>query len=301
MFDLRHLRYLTVLAKRLNYARAADELGITQSALSRSVQSLEQDYGIRLFERGRGGVSATLAGRQIIDRALGLLANADDLESHLRNTAQGDVGELSFGIAPVPARALLARSLQKRLRQAPKIRNNVFIRSFDALLPMLLAGEIEFIVSPIVLVPDFPPLRCEKLGDFPVNLIVRPGHPLLSGASLDNHFPFLLSGQSVMPHSAPAELLDESGGVINLIEDFDTLIHVTRNSDAVWLTSTYAVADEIAQGTLAKLSKPAAVYEGHFTAAIFSLDRSSPSPLAKLMKQSLRHRFNSLVRDHAAG
>lgn len=66
MLGLRRLRYLIVLAKRLGYSRAAEDLRLSQSALSRAIQALESELGVRLFDRDRAGVMLTEQGRWIV-------------------------------------------------------------------------------------------------------------------------------------------------------------------------------------------------------------------------------------------
>jgi DNA-binding transcriptional LysR family regulator len=300
MLEVRSLRHLVALSRRLNYARAAEDLGISQSALSRSIQHLENDFDIRLFDRSRSGVTLTTAGNQLIEHAIALLASTDDIERHIRETAAGACGSLHFGMAPVPARALLAKSLSERLAAAPGTSNNAIVRGMDALWPMLIVGDIEFLVASTAQMPSAPPVRCESLGRFPVSLMVRPGHPLLGTEHAGTDFPFLMSSQGGMPVSAPADLLAGAGGVIHVVEDFDTIIHLTRHSNAVWMTSSYAVAGELVRGDLYELPPPARVYEGYFDVAIFSLERRAPSPAAKLMKQSIRRQLNALVQSRRA-
>jgi DNA-binding transcriptional LysR family regulator len=301
MLELRNLRYLVALSRRLNYARAADDLGITQSALSRSIQTLENEFGVRLFDRGRAGVAPTTAGRQIIERATGLLANAEDLERYFRETAAGETGRLRFGMAPVPARALLAASLSERLQAAPGIKNEVVVRGMDALWPMLVTGEIEFLVGPATQIPDTMRIRSESLGRFPVSLIVRPDHPLLSDEAGEASFPLLMSSPSFLSLSTPDNLPPGTSGAAHVIEDFDTLIHLTRSSDAIWLTSAYAIAGELAAEQLCELPHAATIYDGYFDVAILSLDRRSQSPSAQLIKQSLRRQLNALAKSYRAG
>jgi len=299
MLELRSLRYLVTLSRHLNYARAADELGITQPALSRSIQALEGSFGIRLFDRGRTGVTPTTAGRRLIEHATALLANADDVERRFRETANGKSGSLHFGMAPVPARALLAKSLSERLASAPDIKNDVVVRSMEALWPMLVAGQIEFVVAPTSQIPDAPFIRTESLGRFPVSLMTRPKHPLMTEARVGARYPILLSSHGFGPLSAPTDLMAEAGGAVHVIEDFDTLIEVTRNSDAVWLTSAHAVADELAEGTLGELPQRATMFTGDFEVAFISLDRHSQSPAARLMKHSLQRQLSALARSIA--
>ena len=68
-FDIRAMRQLLALGEQGSFARAARQLGITQPALSRSVQALEARIGARLFDRGREGVIPTDVGRLLLDLA----------------------------------------------------------------------------------------------------------------------------------------------------------------------------------------------------------------------------------------
>src|ERR1700730_12694026 len=94
--DLRSLRHVIVLSRLMSYTKAAQELCITQSALSRSIQAVERRAKLKLFDRDRSGVHVTVVGRDIVKRASQLLRDAEDLERALRLSASADVGEVSF-------------------------------------------------------------------------------------------------------------------------------------------------------------------------------------------------------------
>lgn len=290
MLDLRSLRNLVVLARHLNYMRAAEELGITQPTLSRSIQALERRLGLRLFDRDRGGVSLTPHGRAISERAGFLLADAADLEQHSKLSAAGQGGKLRFGMTPMPARALLPAMLSERLREAPLVTNEVVVRDVDALWTMLTGGEIEFFVGSEAPPGDRSPLRAELLGRFPLSLIVRAGHPLLSPRAGEQRFPLVRSSWAGL--SVPDQLQRHVLGTANIIEDFAALASATAMTDALWLSTAFAVQKEIREGGLVELFRA----KERIDVAIYSLARRSQTPLARIASASLHGQVRDLVK-----
>lgn len=293
MLNLRNLNYLFVLAKRLNFARAAEELGISQSALSRAIQALEQDFGMRLFDRGRAGVSLTPQGRLAVERAGVLLADAEHLERELMMSASADAGRVRFGFAPMPADVLLPGLVAERLRAAPAVTNEVMVRDGDALWALLVAGEIEFFVTNEGYKFESPPPRVETLGIFPISLIVRAGHPLLaSGGAEGQKFPVIRSSWTGMP--LPPETFPLMQGMPNVIEDFGSLAEITARSDAIWFSSPYAACQELAAGVLRVLPRPEGAPGLEVRILMVTLERRSQSPWTRSLKQLLRQQIRGL-------
>jgi DNA-binding transcriptional LysR family regulator len=293
VLQLRSLRHILAVSRRLSYARAAEDLGISQSALSRSIQSLERQLGMRLFDRDRAGVQLTPQGQDVVERAAVLLADADDLERQFFLNAQGEAGRIRFGMAPMPARALLPAVLSERLAEQPDVTNEVIVRDVEALWALLVAGEIEFFVSQDGLLPDSAQARIEALGQFPLSLIVRAGHPLLSDDCPGMTFPVVRSSWAGLP--LPAEIADHVRGASNVVEDFGTLAMLTASSDAIWFSSAYAVTEELAAGRLRELPLPALVPPREIRVVMYTLARRSPSPLARSFKQAFRQHVKVLA------
>lgn len=273
MIDLRSLRHLTALARRLSYVRAAEDLGITQPTLTRSIQALERQLQTRLFDRDRGQVSLTPQGRQTAERAAILLADAEALEASARASGRGESGRIRFGLAPMPASALLPKVLADRLARTPEVITEVVVRDVEALWAMLLSGEIEFFVSPNPPLNELSQVRAEVLGTFPLSLIVRAGHPLLAGDQ-GGPYPLLRSSWTgiSIPEGVNLHVLDRP----NVIEDFGALGRLTETTDSIWLASAYAIPEQIAAGTLVELLRaPLGV-----DVVAYSLRRRTRSPLA---------------------
>src|SRR5579863_2658480 len=75
--ELRHLRYFVAVAAHGSFSRAANELHLTQPALSRQVKSLEDEIGVALFLRGPNAVSLTSAGEAFFEEAKDILTRVE--------------------------------------------------------------------------------------------------------------------------------------------------------------------------------------------------------------------------------
>lgn len=292
--DLRKLRHLVAVSRRMSFSRAAEDLGLSQSALTRSIQSLERQAGMRLFDRDRAGVSLTAQGRLVVERASGLLADADDFERQLLQTARGEDGRVCFGMAPLPAWTLLPTALSARIAKVPTFTNEVVVRNVEALWPLLIAGDIEFFVSVEGQVPDAPPVRAETLGLFPFNLIVRAGHPLLVGGDHERAFPILISTRGGVGRELFEDLHDRTIWPPHVVEDYGTLVMLTKTTDAIWVSSVYSIAQELEAGELEVLDQFKIRGPRTFRLVIYSLDRRSQSPGMLQLKQAFRQRIKEL-------
>ncbi len=290
MFDLRRLRYLVALARRLSFTQAADDLGITQSTLTRAIQSLEREMGLRLFDRDQSGVALTSDGRRVVEKAESLLAHAKDFDHQVKLTSRRLEGRIRFGMTSVVMQALLPTTIPARLRAAPAFSHECVIGEPDALWHMLTAREIEFFVCPEWPIPDALPVRVDPLGEFPMSLAVRPGHPLLRNESGSEGFPVLVSSYGTTPGQLPVPLRYAMAGAVHMFDDFTTLSRLTQDTDAIWMTSSPAITDELAAGKLALLRWPEDQVPRPFTVVMYSLERRSLSPSALELRQAFRER-----------
>ncbi|WBB70711.1 LysR family transcriptional regulator [Micromonospora sp. WMMD812] len=110
---LRHLRHFVVVAQELHFGRAAELLGIAQPPLSQSVQRLERELAVELFDRSRRQVRLTTAGELLLGEAEELLAAEGRLRNLMHQVRAGALGVLRAGVPPetpaVTLRALLDR------------------------------------------------------------------------------------------------------------------------------------------------------------------------------------------------
>ncbi|WP_257511755.1 LysR family transcriptional regulator [Limnobacter parvus] len=182
MLNLNQLEHLLALDETRHFAKAADKVHLSQPAFSRSIQALERQTGLILFERKSGEIRPTPAGQFLIDRARKLVLEARAVQRDIHLYQRGEVGELAFGVGPFPC-ATLARGVIENIRnEFPKVALQTEIASPAELLAMLLKEEIEFFVADTGDIDTAPYLQLEPLMRQYGHLYARVGHPLASGA-----------------------------------------------------------------------------------------------------------------------
>ena len=182
MVDLQKLRHAIAVSRAGSYSAAAKEIRISQSALTRSVNLLEQAYGVRLFERGRSGAKLTLEGAQFIKVAEDALRAAQIAHDQLARLPLIQVPLVSFGMGPMTAASLLPDLLP--LLRDERARYRVRVQSNSALQLMLRQGELDFFLGGMRKGAEFHAIAnqfsVQPIATAPMNLLVRPGHHLLT-------------------------------------------------------------------------------------------------------------------------
>lgn len=142
--SLRQLRYLIAVSERLNFTQAAESCFVTQSTLSAGIKELEATLGAHLVERERHSVVMTPIGVEVVDRARGLLAEAEDLSEWARSAAEPMSGLLRLGVIPTIAPFVLPTVLPALRQRYPALRLALREDLTSHLLTRLAAGQIDF-------------------------------------------------------------------------------------------------------------------------------------------------------------
>lgn len=183
--NLKKLQHATVLATEGNYKKAALKLCITQPALSRSINKLEEEIGFPLFDRTQSGVVLTILGKGFIERAQKLLQHAHDMQYDMALVRKGLSGNLAFGMGPYPAVALLLGALKGLLQEQKGITIRAEVSSPEHLLSQLQSEEIEFILANSDRLHLGHEYTSSPLITLNLSFFVRREHPLLSGKASD--------------------------------------------------------------------------------------------------------------------
>lgn len=118
--ELRQIRSFVTLAELLHFGRAARLLNLSQPALSKQIQLLEDSLGGALLQRGKHGTKLTTLGRQFLPGAKALVRDSDALLEETRRAAQGDSGRLRIGFG-FHTFEIVPRVVVKLRRKAPGI------------------------------------------------------------------------------------------------------------------------------------------------------------------------------------
>ena len=238
------LRHFLALADTGSFSRAAGKVFLTQPALSRSIRSLEDEWGSALFDRVGRRVALTPFGREALPRAQQLLEDAQELErtgAQLRDTTRGT---LRVGMGSGAGAMLMTPLLMEMAQHHARMQVEVARGRTELLVQALREHQLDaLVVDARSLKPDLD-LKAEFLHEMPGAFMVRPKHPLLRAKAP-------LSFSALRPYPiASTPLSDEVARVMVArygpaanpatcvtlrCEELSSLIDVAQRTDAVLL------------------------------------------------------------------
>jgi DNA-binding transcriptional LysR family regulator len=141
--ELRRLEYFVAVARHGRFTRAAEELWITQSALSQQVRRLEAELGVALFARVGRGLQLTEAGRLFRPHAERTVASAQEAAESVREVRDMTGGTVAFGTFGSAHHYLLAGLLQDFRTQFPNVRVRAIGQNSAEVADAVRDGELE--------------------------------------------------------------------------------------------------------------------------------------------------------------
>jgi DNA-binding transcriptional LysR family regulator len=183
LFSRQFEHFCAVYATR-NLRQAAAQVGVTQPALSKSIQALERNLGTELFERTARGMIPTTAGTMLRQRLVNMERQAEYAELEVGGLVEGTGGTIHIGSGLVWGWKQMPQVLSQFHSEFPNIHLEVTSGITDVLLPMLLNGDLDIIVSDMhdVTVPN--EFRINHVWSTGRRPWVRAGHPLARKAAV---------------------------------------------------------------------------------------------------------------------
>lgn len=296
--DLRQLRHVLAVDRYRNFARAADAVGITQPALSRSLQALEETLGARLFDRDRVRVEPTAVGLRLVELARPLVKQARDAERELQQMVELNGGLLRVGAGPYVSELSLGTAVGHFVRLHPGVHVDLAVGDWPELYRRLLAEELELIVVECSHATEDDRFLVEPLPVHPGFLYARAGHPLAGREHLTSAD---IAAYPIATTVMPKRVLD-------LIGKSDTLLradlpdgagtmelraempHIARlivmESDVIGIAVGPQIDPDLAAGRLVRL--PIELSWLRTSYGIVRLAHRTPSPAASAFMAILR-------------
>ena len=182
--ELRDLEYFRVVARHGHIGRAAETLGLTQPALSKSVARLEASVGARLLERTPRGVMLTPVGVALLARATHVHAAVDGALREAKDLSSGVSGQLRIGTGPTAGEHILPAVCADLLRGSPGLFIQVVVGLSDVLLAALERGELDLVFGSFP-EPRIAGMTYESLGKDMLTVFTRKRHALARARQID--------------------------------------------------------------------------------------------------------------------
>ncbi len=143
--NAKQLQYAVELSKALNYSQVAEQLNISQPALSKQIIALEKELGVRLFDRGVP-LRLTPAGEHFVREAENLLYREDQLKRSMQDFKSGKRGQLVIGVSPFRALYLIPPLMRKMQSRFPNIHVRLREIGSDTLRKEAAEGKYDFAI-----------------------------------------------------------------------------------------------------------------------------------------------------------
>ncbi|HBR1556182.1 LysR family transcriptional regulator [Klebsiella quasipneumoniae] len=257
---LRHLHTFVAVAQQGTLGRAAETLNLSQPALSKTLNELEQLTGTRLFERGRLGAQLTLVGEQFLTHAVKVLDALNSAGQALNRKEGLNNDIVRIGALPTAALGILPTVIGQFHKQQKDITLQVATMNNTMLLAGLKSGEIDIGIGRMSDPELMSGLHYELLFLESLKLVVRPGHPLLQETvtlSRVMEWPVVVSPKGTVPRQNAEALLQSQGCKMpaGCIETLSASLsrQLTVDFDYVWFVPSGAVKDDLRRGVLSAL------------------------------------------------
>ena len=181
--ELRHLRYFVTVAEELHFGRAAERLGISQPPLSQQIQALEDELGLRLFERTNRRVALSEAGQLFLPEARAVLARLEQALAVAARARCGELGELKVGFtSSAPFTSTIPRAILAFRDACPQVHLDLRELSSRGVAEAVADGQLQVgMLRPLAELPAN--LEVLELFAEPLVAFLPSGHALASGGA----------------------------------------------------------------------------------------------------------------------
>jgi len=283
------LRHLVCLADLGSYVQASKALFLTQPALTRSIQSLEEEMGGRLFDRLGRRIELTALGREVLYRARQLVSDAEALKQTGKVMHAGLIGVMRMGLSSAPGALFSTPLMLYMAEHHPRLKVEISRGHTDVLLKQLLDQQLDGAIVDIRAMRPSSQLQVAQAFELATGFLVRKDHPLTrldrAATLLDlQHYPIastplsdevariLMScyGPDANPDSLVTLRCDETLSIVEL----------ARCSDAIVLTAKGVAPDLVVLDVTPSLNATARF-------GLVTLSKRQEAPAMRILREQL--------------
>ena len=262
--DTQKLGHVLAVVEHGTFSAAARAVHLTQSALSRSIQSLEDELRVPLFDRAGRRAHLTVFGQAVVERARRLRIEETELRRSLDLLRGGQEGSLRIGLAPAPTALLLAPFLAHMAGTRPGVRVRAQSQSTEELLRQLRDERIDAIVGDAWVLEQADDVELTPLGQLRAGVACRTGHPILRLPHVDldalRAYPVASTTLSEQIVRILLDALGPGTGVHDLVslhcDNLDVLREVALSTDTLLFAVLSITRSERAAGRMAEVPLP---------------------------------------------
>jgi DNA-binding transcriptional LysR family regulator len=285
------LRHFVVLAELASFVQASKALYVTQPALTRSIQALEDELGGRLFDRLGRRIALTPFGSEALQRARRLVADAEALKQTGKGLQAGLMGMLRIGLSSGPGALLSAPLMLHMAEHHPKLQLQISRGNTALLIDELRDQHLDALVVDVRSLRPAADLQVAHTFELAAGFLVRPGHPLLQRGQpvgIDEVLAFPVASTPLSDEVARL-LISRYGpqanpdNMVTLRSDETlTIVEVARRGNAIVLTANAA-----AQGLVPLDLAPPLDATARF--GLVTLGQRQEAPALRILREWLTH------------
>ncbi len=297
--NIKHLEHLLALADTGSFSRAAEKLFITQSALSRSIQSLEDDLGAKVLDRIGKRNELTPLGQDVVARARHIVRDAAELRHSAQLLQQGGKGSISVGLGSGPGALLTIPLMCAAAGHYPGMQVAITRGPTELQIQQLRSRQLDAMVVDMRRVTPAIDLNIESMGDIRAGFIVNAAHPLAAKRSVTfqdvTQYPV---ASTPLSDEVVRLLVDQFGVLANpsamvtlLCEDVASLLATVAQTQAIYLGVVAAAKAGLQDGSLVELLiKPTLKAAARF--AYVALAGRTEAPVMAWFRQFVRENLH---------
>ena len=283
------LRHFVVLAEIGSFVQASQALFLTQPALTRSIQSLEDELGGKFFDRLGRRIELTPFGHEVLEGARRLVADAETLKQTGKGLHAGLIGNLRVGLSSGPGALLATRLMLYMAEHHPRLQLEISRGNTAVLIGALREQRLDAAVVDVRSVLPSADLQIAQTFDLAAGFLVRPEHPLAQQGrpvTIEEVLAFPIASTPLSDEVARALISSygpqaNPGDMVTLRND-ETLniVEAARRSNAIVLTVKAA-----AEGLVALNMTPS--MDGTARFGLVTLARRQEAPAMRILREQL--------------